>query len=220
MNILILHHFSNCWDQSFKYLGTDYEKELEKVLDYLKNENVDKVIITSTQSTELEDCHQLIKQACEHYAINVEIYKYGFGWLRNNKELKEKYPEEDKNKTWCYGERDCQLGEDIVLIEQWQHDLKGNNIRVAGAFENECILDLTTALESIGVGYTKERGMIIGVNDEYEFRDLNKTDLEQKLNFKLNKLEKKITIKSQEHKNLTDIYILKILILYMPLREN
>jgi hypothetical protein len=192
MNILILHHFSDCWNDSFKHLGTSYDEELEKVLDYIKNEDLDKVIITSTKSTELEACHDLIKKACDYYAINLEIHNYGFGWSRDSKELKELYPIDKMNQTWCNGGRESIFGDDIVKIEKWQHELKGNNVRIAGAFENECILDLTTALEAIDISYVKERGMIVGLDEEYTFRTLSKKDLEESLRLKLSILENKI----------------------------
>lgn len=172
MKILVLHHFSDYWDYSLKNFNTNYEKEKEKVIDYLKNNEIDKVIITNFEGCDFEECHFDLIRKFENN-ISFEVYKYGYGWTRDNFSKKQ-LSKELFNKTWTYGKRDHHDGKnDILIIEDWQHDLKGHEVFIAGAFEGACINDLETVLEAIDCDYKKIDSLTVGTGVDYVFLSKN-----------------------------------------------
>ena len=200
MNILILHHFSDYWSYGLEKLGTDFETELAKVMDYIRNEPINKIILPLFEEYQLQDCHSSLANYCGQNGIKLEVHEYNYAWSRESDHNNDIYTEENFNKTWCHGTREHhQEDMDVIEIDQWQHDLKtANKVIVAGAFEDECILDLTSALDAIEVDYEREDSLIVGAYVEYEFRGLSSEDICERMDIHLTELEEKVTDKVTE----------------------
>lgn len=202
MNIMILHHFSDYWEHSLNNLGTSYETELEKVIDYLEHEDIHKVILPLCERDQLEFCHNELLEVCNEKGIDLEVYDYFYGWLKEHDNNGENYTEENENITWCQGTRPHHTDNDVVEIADWMHELQDNNIIISGAFDGECVADLEAALDALDINYKREEGLIVGSNYEYEFRGLRKSELISNLNDKicsvLEELEDEITEKISE----------------------
>lgn len=193
MNVLILHHFSDYWSEGLSNYGTTFEQEMEKVLDYLEHEDINKVILPLFEQNELEDCHYPLAEFCRSNGIELDVYKYGYAWSKESDPQGEVYTEENFNKTWCYGTREHHTEQDVIEIEQWQHDLKdADKVVVAGAFANECVSDLTAALEAIEVDYEEEEGLIVGTFTEYLFRGQTREEIKEEITEKLQQIENEV----------------------------
>lgn len=193
MKVLILHHFSDYWSSGLEKFGTTFEEEMEKVIDYLDNEDIDKVILPLFEQHQLENCHYQLSEFCQRKGIEIEVHEYNYAWSKESDPHGEVYTEENFGITWCYGARDHHDENDVVEIEQWQHDLKeADKVIVAGAFNEECVLDLQTALEAIEVDYENEEGLIVGTFIEYLFRGQTKEDIINEIEEKLKEVEEEV----------------------------
>lgn len=202
MNVLILHHFSDYWLDGLSKYGTTFEQEMEKVIDYLDNEDIDKVILPLFEQWKLEDCHYQLAEYCNKKGIELDVHEYSYGWSKESDHNNDIYTEENFNKTWCYGTRDHHDENDVVEIETWQHKLKdANHVIIAGAFENECVLDLTTALDAIEIDYKREEGLIVGSYVEYEFKGQTIEKLKEEILEKLEEIENKVEEKINDIEN-------------------
>lgn len=196
MNVLILHHFSDYWSSGLEKYGTTFEEEMEKVLDYLEHEDIDKVILPLFEQHELEDCHYPLAEFCQSNGIELEVHEYNYAWSKESDPHGEVYTEENFNKTWCYGTREHHTDQDVVEIEEWQHDLKdADKVIVAGAFANECVSDLIAALEAIEVDYEEEEGLIVGTFAEYLFRGQTREEIINEITEKLQEIENEVESK-------------------------
>lgn len=222
MNVLILHHFSDYWSSGLEKYGTTFEEEMEKVLDYLEHEDIDKVILPLFEQHELEDCHYPLAEFCQSNGIELEVHEYNYAWSKESDPHGEVYTEENFGITWCYGTREGHDENDVVEIEQWQWDLVGNKVYIAGSFANECVLDLTTALDAINttireksltektthnvsdliaaldaieVDYEEEEGLIVGTFAEYLFRGQTREEIINEITEKLQEIENEVESK-------------------------
>lgn len=148
MKVLIAHHLETMWGNSFVNYGTSFDKEAEKLVDHLEASDYDLVILTRFEEWELEPEH--------HYAglshlIN-HVYPYGYGW-------EEGMIDGEEGETWTEGGSHS----NIVAIDDWMHDLKrrGAKVDLCGAFDGECIEDITIALEAIGIEVNRLDHMIV-----------------------------------------------------------
>jgi hypothetical protein len=157
--ICILHHLEDCWDAGYKMYGTSFQEEAEKIIDYLKDEKFDRVILVRFEEAETGPEHMLT--GLDEYVDEVETY--GYGWEREQAE--EQHPGEE-GITWAEG---CDHSE-VVYLDPWMKDLAGKDVTLTGAFENECIETVSVALEHCGVDVKREDSLIVGTGKEYEFR--------------------------------------------------
>jgi hypothetical protein len=193
MNVLILHHFSDYWSEGLNNAGTDFDSEIEKVLDYLEHEDIDKVILPLFEQHQIEECHYPLANFCQNNGIELEVHEYNYAWSKESDHNNDIYTEENFNKTWCYGTREGHGEEDVIEIDNWQVKLRNaSKVIVAGAFENECVLDLETALDAIGINYEREEGLIVGTFVEYEFRGQTNDELREEIEDKLSEIEDKV----------------------------
>ena len=158
MNILLIHHLEEMWDRGYKNYDTHFEKESLKVINFIKNNEFDEVVLVRFEDFELGD---------EHYSVGLHehvdrVETYGYGWQRE--ELEEQDPE-GEGVRWADG---CDHSE-VVLLDDWIKDLKGHNVTLVGAFEDECIATISAALEQCGVEYKREDSLIVGSGVDYEF---------------------------------------------------
>lgn len=186
MNILILHHFSDSWDSELEKYNTSYLEMYDKVKDFIKHNNLDKIILPLFGSNELQNCHMELAALCLEKGIKLDVTEYNYAWSKESDPDNEIYTEDKYGITWCYGKRDNHDNKnDVVEIEKWQWDLIGNNIFVAGCFDNQCINDLETALNAIKCPYERIDGLIVGSGVEYEMQGLTQEQI-------VNQLEEKI----------------------------
>ncbi len=78
------------------------------------------------------------------------VYDYAYGW---EKDQLTEYPE-------MFTEGGNHSG--AVLLADWMRPLKGCQVRIAGAFDGECIEDLEIALRALEVKFTRIEKLIIG----------------------------------------------------------
>jgi hypothetical protein len=170
LNILILHHFETIWNEGLSKFNTTFEDQLNKYIDYIldNKDTLDKVIITRFEGINFEDEHYPLISLLDNLNIQYECIEYGYGWTKDSN--REFFSPKNENITWCQGTRDYHTEEDVILIEEWMHDLKNDNIFLAGSFENECVLDIKTAFDAINVNLTKLDDLVVGTFVEYEFK--------------------------------------------------
>lgn len=197
-NTLITHHLSSYWEEGMKSKGTSYSETLEKIIDFIKHNNIDNVIVPLFEEYEPNEDHYPLIKTCEDNGIKITFLEYGYGWRRDEEELIKEYPIEKLNETWTYGTREHHTEEDIIPLEDWQKELKNDTIYVSGAFHNECVLDLTTALDALGVSYHQIDGLVVGDGFEYEFLGVREQDIIHNFQNKINEIDYKIEERCDE----------------------
>lgn len=199
MNALILHHFESHWESDLANHGTSLKSEMNKILDFLNHTEINKIIVTQFEGIAFGPEHQQLINFCEINNILLEQTNYGYGWVRTE-DNEEEFPLENFNKTWCNTTREYNSEEDIVLIEDWQHELKSDfeKIYVAGAFFGECIADLVAALTAIEANFETINGLIVGEYLEYEWKGFNPEKLNDKIDNAIGLLEDLVVDKSEE----------------------
>tara|TARA_B100000700_G_scaffold71271_1_gene79256 strand:- start:23153 stop:24787 length:1635 start_codon:yes stop_codon:yes gene_type:complete len=219
MNILIAHHFSDYWESGFLRYNTSYQDELYKLIDFIENKNIDKIILPLFESHELEDCHYPLIELCNEKNILIEVHEYGYGWRRelDDEFILNSYPIEKLNNTWTYGKRFDHTEEDIVIIEDWQKQLKGHKVYLAGAFEDECITDIEAAFESIQLEYERVEGLIVGSGIKYNFIGKHPDEIIDSINNELEKIQNKIDEKLEEEKIIDEVNDFEELFEYIPI---
>lgn len=157
--VCIIHHLEEMWSDGYRKFGTSFDQEAEKIIDYLENETFDRVILVRFEDHELSNEHYL--SGLSEYVDEVEAYGYGC-----EREWAEDCYPDGEDDIWAEG---CEHSE-VVMLDDWIKSLKGKEVTLTGAFENECILTLSTAMDHCEVDYTREEGLIVGSGVEYEFR--------------------------------------------------
>lgn len=165
--ICLLHHLEELWSEGLSMYGTSFEEEVAKVVDYLKAEEFDRVILVRFEDFELGPEHSLY--GLDQLVDQVEAY--GYGWERE--ELEEQYSGEE-GITWAEG---CDHSE-VVMLDDWMKNLAGQEVTLTGAFDNECIATISAALTHCGVDFIREEGLIVGSGVEYQFRQQPDVDLD------------------------------------------
>ena len=136
MKTLIIHHLETIWESGLLNCGTNLEKELQKLVNHLKDNQYDKVVFCRFEEPKLEDIHY-------HYHLDRYIsfvVDYAYGWTVED--MQEWYPDE-KGTTWDSTEIEHSKA---VFLCDWMKQLKGDDVYVCGAFKNECIATLREAL--------------------------------------------------------------------------
>lgn len=207
MKVLLLHHFETIWSESLEKNDTSFENQMNKYIDYiLSNKDLDKVIVTRFEGFDFEPEHQALISCCEHLNINIECIEYAYGWSKDmNEDL---FIDENEGTKWCYGTRDHHDGiNDVLIIDDWMHDLKGSKVIVGGSFSGECVLDILTVLENIDLELVERKDLIVGEYVDYDF----KTQIEkiytiindtEELSYKYDKIESQYNISVNSDFNL------------------
>lgn len=179
MAILLAHHLEEFWDESLKKYDTSFDEEVEKLSDFIKHSGVeiDKIIVTSFENFDWDVGHFPLIQTAESLNIPIELQTYGYGMQRitSDEDSMERYPDEQENITWCYGERDYHErdGEeqDVLDIEDWMIELRGSDVILVGAFEGECLNDMETILKSQEIDFHKVEELCVGTGREYTLQE-------------------------------------------------
>lgn len=180
---LLLHHFEPYWDDAMEKYNTSFEEEMEKVCDYIEfhSEIIDNVIITSFEEINFSLEYEPIIELCENLKIKITLETYAYGWNYDEivgMEDNPKYNENTENINWCYGGRDYHCENDILIIDDWIKNLNNSGVLLAGAFEGECINDIETIFDNIGINYEKINELTVGTFCEYEFKSIPSCILE------------------------------------------
>jgi hypothetical protein len=199
-NILILHHFESIWSKELTKFNRDIDTEVFKVLDFLKHEEIDEVIITRFGEQDFENEHAPIINYCNQSGIRIKCYEYGYNWRKDEYTDESIYPENELNKTWCQGQRTTHSKEDILEIHDWQKELKRNNnyVYLAGAFVDECLNDMETILETINVEFENIEGLCTGDYCEYDFQGHNPIEITLKIQTIINTIDQAISQRCNE----------------------
>ena len=192
MATLILHHYEKFWEEQIEKYGTTFEECTHKILDFIENTNIDKVIVTRFEGHQLEDEHDQLFNVCQNECIDIECITYPYGWQRDLSNPD--HADELEGFSWCQGTRDHHSENDIIEIEEWQRNLQDEDlVYVAGAFENECVLDLTTALDALNVNYEQVEGLVVGDCYQYEYIGDSPKDLEKEIENEIGNIEQEVS---------------------------
>lgn len=171
-NVLFLHHFESMWEEGMRKFDATLEGQTEKVIDFLENTDIDKVILTRFEENEFGDEHYPIIRYCQENNIRIElnVYAYPLG-IEDEDERIARYPLETENDDWCQGTRDTHDETYILDIDPFHKDLKHfDKVYLAGAFEGECVLDQEAIFDAIDINYEKVEGLVVGDCCEYQFQ--------------------------------------------------
>ena len=166
---LLIHHFDSFFEEGFSNYNTDMDELSCNIIDFiLSNQDViGNVIFTEFEYKPKKD-YQVLNIINTLDIINIphEIHTYAYGFYNDNNEV---YLENDFNDKWIYGTRDHHTEDDVLEIHDWQKDLKDKNVILIGGFHNECLLDMETILNHVGV---KNKDfyfspLCVGSNEQY-----------------------------------------------------
>lgn len=196
--ILWLHHFQPYWEESLNKFSTSFEQEMEKVLDFVKHEEINEIKVTMFEDHEESYEHYPLIELCRSKGINIDFEEYGYGWMRDDEHSKEFYKKEDYGKTWIYGRRDFHTDKNIIEVIDWHHKIKAENSKVllAGAFEDECLNDAEAVLDELEIDYEKLDELSVGANVEYEFRGKSPSEISQEIQDQVNQIDQEIEDKT------------------------
>lgn len=189
MTTLILHHFEPYWQEGLSKYNTSFEEELKKVIDFVSHTDLDRIIVTQFEEFELSIEHRPLVELCQNKGIDIQTITYPYGWRRDDDP--EQFPSSEKNKTWCQGNRDYHGKDDVLIIEDWHHEIKKNkeSVLLAGAFEGECLNDIEQILSVLKIPFQKIEGLCVGTYAHYEFKGLSPEALDEQIYDLIQKIE-------------------------------
>ncbi len=79
------------------------------------------------------------------------------------------------NVDWTSSTRRDSTDNDVVVIPDWLHDLRHEEIHLCGAFEGQCIEDIEAALKAADVRYNRLEHLIIGTTDNLNVHQQKKS---------------------------------------------
>lgn len=205
MTTLILQHFEPYWSEGLSKLNTSFEQEMVKVLDFVNNTDIDRVIITQFEEHEFSSEHTPLLNLCEQKGISIECITYGYGWHREEEGM---YPVEEEGITWCQGTRDYHGDNDVIAIEDWHHEIKNNNenVLIAGSFWGECLSDIKAVIERLDINYEMVEGLCVGSYVPYDFKGISPDFLMNEIQESINFAES--IFESYDLENIHDLYAL------------
>lgn len=147
MRTLILHHLEPEWQAGLLSMGTTIHEMIQKAVRHLRHARYDQVILTRFEwfgkPQHLED---------EYYAelrpYITAVHTYDYGWEA------EMF---DDPSDYCEGGTHSQ----VVYIAPWMRELPQCNVRIAGAFDGECIEDLEIALRHLNIKFKRLEHLIV-----------------------------------------------------------
>lgn len=148
MRVLIIHHLETCWENGYRKFGTSFEELQEKFLRHLRAARYDKVILTRFEDFALGDDY--FPELAEKISV---VHEYGYGW-----------PAEALTEKMADGYSFAPGGthSEAVMLTPWMRELQGAQVRIAGAFDGECVEDLEIALRAVGVAFKRLEKLIVG----------------------------------------------------------
>jgi hypothetical protein len=147
VKVLVIHHLEPCWGSGYSRFGTTFDELQEKFLDFLSENEFDRVILTRFEDWTAEPAHGYFPELLERIS---QVHDYGYGWER---ECMKENPD-----------RFCEGGShsEVVEIADWMIPLKkASQVHIAGAFDGECIEDLEIALRHLEIDFNRIEKLII-----------------------------------------------------------
>ena len=171
------------WEESLNHYNTSFDEMMEQICDFIIHEQPDRVIVTRFEDQRPEPEHAPLQDLCDELGIELDFFEYGYGFYREEgKEGEDRYPTIEFNETWIQGKRDHHGPEDVLEIHDWQKELStdgGVNVMLAGAFVNECLLDMQTILDHVGADYVDIDELQVGSGLNYEYKSLQEYQEEE-----------------------------------------
>jgi len=140
------------WSTGFERLGHDLYEYAERLISHLDRLEYTRIILTQFEDWKPEAFHDEI--GLTPYICQWE--EYGYGWCREMFDNDEQFID-NEGHTWVEGGEHSE----IVLIDEWMHNLRGHTVSICGAFDGECIEDLEIALEGANVPFKRINDLII-----------------------------------------------------------
>ena len=148
MKVLIAHHVESMWEQALlKLHGVSSEELIQSIGEFCEANSIDKIILTRFEDWEQEDLHRYFWGN-----FNVTVHPYAYGWCQ---EVMEDLDYEELDDYIEGGDHS-----EYVLIENWMHELKKEEVFLAGCFDGECIEDMEIALTHCEVPFKRVESCI------------------------------------------------------------
>ncbi len=147
MKVLVIHHLEPMWGSGYSRFGTTFDELQERFLEYLEENEYDKIILTRFEDWTAEPAHGYFPELLEKISA---VHDYAYGWEA----------EERENDP----ERFCEGGSHsgAVLIDDWMIPLKkAAQVHISGAFDGECIEDLEIALRHLEINFKRIEKLIV-----------------------------------------------------------
>ncbi len=145
---LIIHHLEPCWNPGYDKFGTNFHEQELKAARWIRKNKPEHVILTRFEDitcsfSEYEYLPNLVNQ----------VEPYAYGWDKEDAKQLKKLKE-----TVVPGGNHSEF----VWVPKWIKQLKGQNVRVFGAFKYECLEDIEIALKAAKVQHQFVNQMCVG----------------------------------------------------------
>lgn len=159
MKTLIIHHLEPMWEEGYKNNSTSFNQLLELFNEHLEDNQYDRIILTRFEDFQVEP------EIYGYFADLVDkVYSYGYAWCRDmfdDEDILEQIDEGGIVKTDCGDYVEGGSHSELVLIDDWMYDLRGQEIYISGAFDGECIEDLEIALGALEIPFKRVSELIV-----------------------------------------------------------
>lgn len=166
MKILLAHHLEPIWNDGLKRFGMNIYILCERIAEYLSEGDFDKIIISQfelARNPQSEECYFPILQVIEDSGIKIEWQEYSYGWTLESFNLPEDALNEDGFAIDEYGRKIVEGGShsEVLPLEKWIADLFGHEVYLCGAFDGECLEDISLAMRACGVEFSRVENLIV-----------------------------------------------------------
>lgn len=171
MHVLFCHHLEPIWNDGLKRHGTDFHSLCEEVAEHILENNYDAIIITQFEMNDMDRTHEAyfpIFAVCEEKGINIEWQEYGYGWELDSFSFEDEDAAQELLESGeifldQYGTKLVRGGNhsQVVLIEDWIEYLAKHDVSLCGAFDGECLEDISIAFDAANVNFFRIESLII-----------------------------------------------------------
>lgn len=149
MKVLVIHHLEEIWKHGYSMFNTSFEEQLQNVLEHVSKNTYDKIILTKFECDYNED----LSYEYEELSCHIDAcYEYAYGWEKDDF-----LPGSIEGVDWVKGGNHSEL----VMLDDWLHELKNCDVDLCGAFDGECIEDIEIALKAVGANFNRLEHLIV-----------------------------------------------------------
>lgn len=132
------------WDEGLLKMGNTSCEEISfSLVDFLQENEFDKIILTQFENWQGEDVHDYT--GLSNFVDQWE--EYGYGWEKDMFQNESEYCEGGSHS-------------EVVYTPEWMKSLSGE-VYICGAFDGECIEDLEIGLDHCVGGYKRLNQFIV-----------------------------------------------------------
>jgi hypothetical protein len=141
------------------------------VADYLSESAIEKIIITQFELARYpqhDECYANLLEVIEANGIEIAWQEYAYGWELesfNFDDLDAAREELENNNVVIdsYGTKLAQGGthSEVLPLDSWIYELCGHEIYLCGAFDGECLEDISLALSACDVNFERVNSLIL-----------------------------------------------------------